>query len=235
MSTRSAMLGSSSMTTMVPSASGMAKLGMTTHRSWGQVAGKVAVRSNRQGCRHPPAPPNRRRRRGRKRYRSRLLPVLPSSRRLGRIVLSTSIGRADRFGIDEGEHRGGRRDRVTLVDRARDATGPAAEHEIEVAVLGPVEVRGMPTRFTRSASLELVVYLALHPFGADNDAWATALWPDRVMAPATLHSTASAARRALGPAATGFDHLPRAHGRLRLGRSVTTDWRRFEVLAAAAD
>lgn len=55
------------------------------------------------------------------------------------------------------------------------------------------------------------------------------------MAPATLHSTASAARRALGPSSDGADHLPRAHGRLRLGRGVTTDWRRFEVLAASND
>lgn len=139
------------------------------------------------------------------------------------------------FGIDGRHQRAKRQERVTLPRTALDAESPGPEHEIEVAVLGPVEVRGLRHRFARSAALELVVYLALHPFGADNDTWAEALWPDRVMAPATLHSTASAARRALGPATAGVDHLPRAHGRLRLGRTVTTDWRRFEVRAAAGE
>lgn len=104
-----------------------------------------------------------------------------------------------------------------------------------MAVLGPTEVRGLAASFSRAAALELTVYLALHPAGVANDAWATALWPDRRMAPATLHSTASAARRALGRSASGREHLPRSHGRLELARSVTTDWRRFGVLAASDD
>lgn len=110
-----------------------------------------------------------------------------------------------------------------------------SSQEVEVAVLGPVEIRGIAAGFSRSSALELVVYLAMHPFGAANDTWATALWPDRVMAPATLHSTASAARRALGHGSSGFDHLPRSHGRLQLSSSVTTDWRRFSALAATDD
>ena len=108
-------------------------------------------------------------------------------------------------------------------------------HEVEVAILGPVEIRGASTGFSRSSAVELVVYLALHPAGAGNGAWATALWPDRLMAPATLHSTASAARRALGQSATGVDHLPRSHGRLQLSESVTTDWRSFVLLASSDD
>ncbi len=107
--------------------------------------------------------------------------------------------------------------------------------EIEVAVLGPAEVRGPVASFSRAAAFELTVYLALHPSGVANDTWATALWPDRLMAPATLHSTASAARRALGRSATGGDHLPRSHGRLQLARSVSTDWRRFQGLADSDD
>ena len=107
--------------------------------------------------------------------------------------------------------------------------------EIEVAVLGPTEVRGIALGFSRASALELVVYLALHPQGASNDAWATALWPDRVMAPATLHSTASAARRALGRCEAGRDHLPRCHGRLQLAATVTSDWRRFVAFAASVD
>ncbi|HLH28052.1 MAG TPA: bacterial transcriptional activator domain-containing protein, partial [Acidimicrobiales bacterium] len=99
--------------------------------------------------------------------------------------------------------------------------------EIEVCVLGPVEVRGAARAFTRAWALELVVYLAMHPNGASNEVWATALWPDRVMAPSSLHSTASVARRALGRSRTGEDHLPRSHGRLRLASTVGTDWDRF--------
>lgn len=112
--------------------------------------------------------------------------------------------------------------------------GPTAP-EVEVAVLGPVVVRGSSAAFSRASSLDLVVYLALHPAGATNDRWATALWPDRLMAPATLHSTASAARRALGRSCSGTDHLPRSHGRLRLAASVGTDWARFEWLARSDD
>ena len=104
-----------------------------------------------------------------------------------------------------------------------------------MAILGPVEIRGLAVGFSRASALDLVVYLAMHPFGAANLSWATALWPDRAMAPATLHSTASVARRALGRGSSGFDHLPRAHGHLRLAPSVTTDWRRFKTLAASED
>lgn len=107
------------------------------------------------------------------------------------------------------------------------------DHEIEVRILGPVDIVGNAKPFTRAWSLELVVFLALHPEGSSTDAWSAALWPDRLMAPASLHSTASAARRALGTSASGEDHLPRAHGRLVLGPSCTTDWERFRRLAAA--
>jgi DNA-binding SARP family transcriptional activator len=110
------------------------------------------------------------------------------------------------------------------------ASTPEAEHdgpEIEVRVIGPVEIVGAARPFTRAWAVELVVYLSMHRNGASTDQWATALWPDRVMAPASLHSTASAARRALGLARSGEDHLPRSHGRLALGDSVTTDWHRF--------
>jgi DNA-binding SARP family transcriptional activator len=102
--------------------------------------------------------------------------------------------------------------------------------EIEVCVLGPVEVRGVQRPFTRAWAEELVVYLAMHPKGATNDTWATALWPDRLMASSSLHSTASVARRALGKGRHGDDHLPRSHGRLCLASTVGTDWDRFVAL-----
>jgi hypothetical protein len=55
------------------------------------------------------------------------------------------------------------------------------------------------------------------------------------MAAASLHSTASAARRSLGVSASGDDHLPRAHGRLALGPGVSTDWCRFSALSGSED
>jgi len=109
------------------------------------------------------------------------------------------------------------------------------ERGILVRVLGPVEVEGAERPFARRWALDLVVYLALHPLGASTEAWATALWPDRLMAPATLHSTASAARRALGQRADGGDHLPRSHGTLRLATTVRTDWAELEQAATSSD
>ncbi len=100
-------------------------------------------------------------------------------------------------------------------------------------MLGPVEVRGADRPFERAWTLDLVVYLAMHRRGASTEAWATALWPERLPAPPTLHSTASAARRSLGRSADGPDHLPRSHGRLALAPTVGTDWARFCHLAAA--
>lgn len=112
------------------------------------------------------------------------------------------------------------------------AAGSPSPPEVVVRVLGPVEVTGAARPFRRAWSLDLVVYLALHPGGVVADAWETALWPDRLMAPATRHATVSAARRALGRSGAGPDHLPRSSGRLTLAPSVTTDWKQFQALAA---
>ena len=114
------------------------------------------------------------------------------------------------------------------------ARRPGAEPEVEVSLLGPVDVRGGARPFRRARTLELVVYLSVHPHGASNDAWSTALWPERAMAPPTLHSTCSAARRSLGRSRAGDDHLPRSRGWLRLGPTVGTDWGRFRALGSGA-
>jgi len=123
------------------------------------------------------------------------------------------------------------------MDPQHDAlSATASDHpEVEVGVLGPVEVRGAARPFRRAWSLDLVVYLAMHPRGVTSSEWSTALWPDRLMAAPTLHSTASAARRSLGKSSNGQDHLPRRHGSLRLQPSVTTDVQRLERLAASPD
>ena len=107
--------------------------------------------------------------------------------------------------------------------------------QVEVRILGPVEVAGSARPFSRAWARELVVYLAMHPTGVANEIWSTALWPDRLMAPSSLHSTASVARRALGTDVDGNDHLPRGHGRLQMGPYVTTDWMRFDTLAGSDD
>ena len=105
---------------------------------------------------------------------------------------------------------------------------------MEIAVLGPVEVRGREHRFRRSAAMELVVYLAFHRNGVRNTEWPLAIWPDRAVARATVHSTVSDARRALGRGADGADHLSRGP-RLRLGSGVTTDVDRFAALVSSED
>ena len=106
--------------------------------------------------------------------------------------------------------------------------------DVEVAVLGPTELRGGEHPFGRSAAMELVVYLAFHRPGVRNTEWPLAIWPDRTVARATVHSTVSDARRALGRSADGTDHLSRAP-RLRLGNGVTTDVDRFAALASRHD
>jgi hypothetical protein len=114
----------------------------------------------------------------------------------------------------------------------RQSTVPS--RRVTVELLGPISIRGASRPFRRAWSLELVTYLALHPRGVDNGQWVTALWPDRVMAKATLHSVASAARRSLGVGPVG-DHLPHAHGRLQLSETVDTDLSQLERLATSSD
>jgi len=101
---------------------------------------------------------------------------------------------------------------------------------IVVKVLGPVEIVGIDKPFGRPWALELIVYLALHPQGVPNDIWSAALWPDRRMAQATLHSTASSARKALGCNSLGQEYLPKSHGSLALSTEVTSDWAYFTEL-----
>jgi DNA-binding SARP family transcriptional activator len=119
--------------------------------------------------------------------------------------------------------------------RAGEEGDSCSDTEVEVRVLGPVEILGAARPFTRAWAIELIVYLAMHPGGVSNDQWSTALWPDRVMAPASQHSTASAARRSLGMSRSGADHLPRARGRLALGPAVRSDWDTFVGLARESE
>jgi DNA-binding SARP family transcriptional activator len=105
---------------------------------------------------------------------------------------------------------------------------------VEIAVLGPIDLRGCPAPFSRPAARNLVVYLALHRQGAANTQWPLALWPDRPVSPATIHSTASDARRALGVDRSGQLRLPRGRV-LRLSDDITTDVERFARLASTGE
>ena len=105
------------------------------------------------------------------------------------------------------------------------------EPEIEIAVLGPVEVRGAAREFTRAGSLDLVVYLALHPEGVDRNLWAEVMWPGRTVPRPTLDSTVSVARSALGIARDGSRHFPTGRGKMKLGPGVTSDWDKFVELS----
>ena len=107
--------------------------------------------------------------------------------------------------------------------------------EITIGVLGPVAVDGAARPFRRSASLELVAYLSVHREGAASSEWPVALWPDRAVSSATVHSTASDARRALGRAGDGRWHLPHHGGHLRLSETVWCDVDRFAALESTGD
>ncbi len=109
-----------------------------------------------------------------------------------------------------------------------------ARDGVEVAVLGPVEVRGAASPFRRAASLDLVVYLALHRRSVSHAEWALALWPERTVSASTLYSTASDLRRALGSGSDGVPHLNRG-GALRLRATVRTDVELLGRLARSAD
>jgi DNA-binding SARP family transcriptional activator len=108
------------------------------------------------------------------------------------------------------------------------------DHGVEVAVLGPVTIRGLAVPFRREAARELTVYLAFHRHAVPLSEWSFALWPDRSVATPTLHSTSSDCRRALGRAGPETPRLGRGPS-LQLHASVTTDVDRFVALTAAGD
>ena len=107
--------------------------------------------------------------------------------------------------------------------------------EVSIGVLGPVAVDGAARPFRRSAALELVAYLSLHRQGVAYTEWPLAIWPERAVSSATVHSTASDARRALGRAADGTWHLPHQGGHLRLSETVCCDVDRFAALESTGD
>lgn len=102
--------------------------------------------------------------------------------------------------------------------------------EIDVRVLGPVDIVGADKPLARAKSVELIVYLAMHRQAiVDADRLREALWPGRPPG-TTLYTTASVARNHLGRGSDGELHLPLvANGErvYRLGGAVGSDYARF--------
>ena len=109
--------------------------------------------------------------------------------------------------------------------------------DIEVQVMGTVDVLGAETPLTSRRALDLVAYLAFHPEGATRDQLKAHVWPpDEPPTESTLSNTVSRARKALGNNDDGEPYLPRvsAEGIYRLRPEVGTDVGRFETLLSAA-
>ena len=109
--------------------------------------------------------------------------------------------------------------------------------DIEVRVMGSVDVLGAAQPFTSRRALDLVTYLAFHPEGADRDQLRTQIWPpDDPPSESTLANTVSRARKALGVNDDGEPYLPRVspEGIYQLRTEVGTDVGRFEALVSAA-
>ena len=109
--------------------------------------------------------------------------------------------------------------------------------DVEVQVMGAVDILGAATPLTSRRALDLLAYLAFHPEGADRDQLKAHVWPpDEPPTESTLSNTVSRARKALGSNDNGEPYLPRvsADGIYRLRPEVGTDVGRFEALVAAA-
>jgi DNA-binding SARP family transcriptional activator len=105
-----------------------------------------------------------------------------------------------------------------------------------IQILGPPDVQasGEILASRRSACLEIIVYLATRPRGADVIDLDSAIWPHGVKI-GTRHQTLTRARTWLGRDDDGNPHLPlTGQGQLRLGPKVLTDWDLFVRLARRA-
>ena len=126
---------------------------------------------------------------------------------------------------------------VPAVRPARDPSpgSPATAPAVEIRVLGRIEVAGIE-RIERSKSMELLVFLALHPRGVDAEQLWEALWPETPLNRGTLHTTVSVARSRLGAAPGGEPGFPPARdGIYRLHPEVGLDWARFQALVELAE
>jgi DNA-binding SARP family transcriptional activator len=109
--------------------------------------------------------------------------------------------------------------------------------ELEVRLLGPIDISGLAEPMSRPKSTELTAFLALHPNGVTDDRLKAMIWPDGSPAPNAFNTIVSLTRGKLGRASDGSHHFPhyQAAGQLyRLGDRVTTDIARFQARVAHA-
>lgn len=108
--------------------------------------------------------------------------------------------------------------------------GVALDCDIEVRVLGRVEVIGADRDFESARALDVITYLAFHRDGADSDQLRTWLWPaDEPPTDKAFANVLSRARKGLGVDDEGSPYLSRAgrDGVYRLSKAVATDFDRF--------
>jgi DNA-binding SARP family transcriptional activator/LysM repeat protein len=124
----------------------------------------------------------------------------------------------------------------TTADGVEAADGQTGDHRttepgtVEVAILGKIELRGVP-KIERAKAIEAIVYLAMHPDGVDAERLWEALWPDKPVNRGTFHTTITAARSGLGDAPDGTRYMRNPHeGIYRLHPAVQLDWASFQTL-----
>lgn len=110
----------------------------------------------------------------------------------------------------------------------------SSDHDVEVRVLGPVDIHGAPP-INRRRTAEVIAYLALHAKGVTASQLKTALWPDSMPSQDTFNVTIHRARATLGLDRDGAHHLPHAvtNGNgYSVGSYVTSDLDRLNNLVA---
>ena len=164
-----------------------------------------------------------------------LAPVGPTTPQLAAVEAILNVA-ADLDGVDVDE---------PALAPGNAATGgpgldvPCPEHDFDVLVrlLGPVEIEGAKDPIDRRRAVELVVYLATHPNGLDDERLKTALWPDDQAPQSSFNTTVTRARSRLGTGPDGAPHLPHlvaTGGLYRLGPRVATDFALLERHLVAA-
>ena len=132
--------------------------------------------------------------------------------------------------------------RELLDDAVTDTPEPAPaarvggdDWDVELRVLGQVDAVGTVEHLS-PLELELAIYLAFNRDGATSDTIRTMLWPEG-RAPKTFRNLVYTVRRKLGTGPDGEPYLSPIdpYGRYRLSPRVTTDWERFQHLAAHGD
>ncbi len=127
-------------------------------------------------------------------------------------------------------------DPEVFVPLSMPAEPNSEEIDVEIKVLGPIDIDGVEP-IGRRRSIELAVYLALHPEGVTAGRLKTAIWPDTELAQGTFNTTVYRARVGLGVDRTGQHHLPHAvniGACYSLGPYLATDLARFTNLVRSS-